>query len=69
MSGLFGGGDKPKVPEVKEIAVPVVNQDQVDRNTEDIVRRRKGTAATILTDPLSNNSTAGAVTGKTLLGS
>lgn len=68
MSGLFGG--KPKVqqaPQVKEIPVPVVNQEQVDRDTADIMRRRKGSAATVLTNA-DSGTTAGAVGTKTLLG-
>lgn len=68
MGGLFGGGPKvQQAPEVKEIKVPVVNQEQVDRDTADIMRRRKGTAATILTDA-DSGTTAGAVGTKALLG-
>lgn len=67
MSGLFS---KPKVqqaPEIKEVLVPTVNQEQVDRDTADILRRRKGSAATVLTSAASG-TTAGAVAGKQLLG-
>lgn len=71
MTGLFSA---PKVtqlppPTVQEVKVPVVEQAQVDRNTADIVRRRRGTAATIGTG--SEGTTAGAVSSvaaKALLG-
>ena len=68
MGGLFGGSPKvQQAPEVKEIKVPVVNQEQVDRDTSDIMRKRRGTAATILTNSESG-TTAGAVGSKALLG-
>lgn len=67
MGGLFS---KPKVqqaPEVKEVQVPVVNQEQVDRDTSDILKKRKGAAATVITSD-DTSTTAGAVAGKQLLG-
>jgi len=67
MGGLFGGGQKaPPPPTVTEIKVPVVDQTQVDRQTMDIMRRRKGAAATVGTG--SEGSTSGSVAAKTLLG-
>lgn len=68
MSGLFGGGQQkaPPPPTIQEVKVPVVDQTQVDRQTMDIMRRRKGTAATVGTG--SEGSTAGSVAAKTLLG-
>ncbi len=69
MGGLFGGSPQvQQAPEVQQVQTPVINQAQVDRDTSDIMRRRKGTAATILTDQASGGSTAGAVGGKSLLG-
>jgi hypothetical protein len=67
MGGLFSSPDVQKAPEVKEVQVPIVNQEQVDRNTSDIMRRRKGTGATI-TDAGSIGTTAGSVASKALLG-
>lgn len=68
MGGLFGG-DRPKPPPpptVTEVKVPVVDQTQVDRQSMDIMRRRKGTSATVGTG--SQGSTSGSVAAKTLLG-
>lgn len=65
MGGLFS---KPKVqaaPKVTEVATPVVNQDVIDRNTQDILRRRKGAAAT-MTGASNLGSTAGSVAGSSL---
>lgn len=67
MSGLFSKPKVQKAPEVKEVQVPVVNQQQVDRDTSDIMRRRKGSAATVITDK-DSGTTAGSVSGKALLG-
>jgi hypothetical protein len=68
MGGLFGGGQKaPPPPTIQEVKVPVVDQTQVDRQTADIMRRRRGANATIGTG--SQGSTAGSVAAKTLLGS
>lgn len=68
MSGIFGGGSAPTpAPTVTAVQTPIVNQEQVDRNTADIMRRRKGTAATVITGP-NSGTTAGSVAGNTLLG-
>lgn len=67
MGGLFG---KPKVqqaPTPVEIQQPVVNQEIVDREAADIMRRRQGTAGTV-TGAGSSGTTAGSVAAKTLLG-
>lgn len=53
-------------PTVTDVKAPVVNQELVNRQTADIMRRRKGAAATILTD--DGGSTSGSVAAKTLLG-
>lgn len=66
MSGLFSKPKVQKAPEVKDIQVPVVNQEQVDRDTADILRRRRGSAATVITSSASG-TTEGAV-GATKLG-
>ena len=64
MSGLFGSKPKPQpVPEA-----PKVNQEQVDRETTDVLSRRRGSAANILTGG-SGGSTSGSVAAKSLLGS
>lgn len=73
MSGMFGGDKKESLPPptVTEIKTPVVNQETVDRNTADIMRRRKGSAATVLTEGPSGTTmgtTAGSVASKSLLG-
>lgn len=63
MSGLFGGRPKPQpVPEA-----PKVNQEVVERQGSDIMRRRQGSAANILTSE-ATSSTSGSVAAKTLLG-
>jgi hypothetical protein len=67
MGGLFSSPQVQQAPAVTEVQVPVVNQEQVDRDTADIMRKRKGSAATVLTTP-DSGTTAGAVAGKTLLG-
>ena len=67
MGGIFS---KPKIqqaPEPVEIKVPVVNQEIVDRSAQDIMRRRKGTMAT-MTGAANLGTTAGSVASKTLLG-
>lgn len=66
MGGLFSKPKAPPAPTVTEIKVPVVNQEQVDRQTSDIMRRRKGAAATVGTG--SEGTTAGSVAVKSLLG-
>lgn len=70
MGGLFGGGSTPKVqeaPKPVEIKQAEVQQDVIDRNAEDIIRRRRGTAATV-TGAADIGTTAGSVASKTLLG-
>jgi len=69
MGGLFGGGQQkaPPPPTIQEVKVPVVDQTQVDRQTMDIMRRRRGSSATVGTG--STGSTAGSVAAKALLGS
>lgn len=68
MGGLFGGGSQRQAPAptVTEIKVPVVNQEQVDRQTSDIMRRRRGSMATVGTG--SSGTTSGSVAVKSLLG-
>lgn len=66
MSGLFS---KPKVqqaPAVTEVKAPIVQQETVDRSVSDIMRRRKGTAATVT--GAGSGTTEGSVAAKTLLG-
>ena len=67
MSGLFSSPKVQQAPAPVEIKVPVVNQEQVDRSASDIMRRRKGSQATI-TGAGDMGSTAGSVAAKTLLG-
>jgi len=45
----------------------VVQQEVVDRQAQDLMRRRQGSAATV-TGASSSGSTAGSVAAKTLLG-
>ena len=68
MSGLFGS-DPQQMPEPKVITPPTVNTETVDRNTSDTLRRRRGSAATVLTSTTGSNAgTGGSVASKTLLG-
>lgn len=67
MGGLFS---KPKImqaPTPVEIKAPVVNTEQLDRNAADVMRRRKGSQATI-TGAGEMGTTAGSVAAKSLLG-
>lgn len=66
MGGLFSKPKAPPPPVIQEVKVPVVDQTQVDRQTMDIMRRRRGAGATIGTG--SEGSTSGSVAGKALLG-
>ncbi len=68
MSGLFGSPKQQALPAptVTEVKTPVVNQDQVDRQTADLARRRRGSMANVGTG--STGTTAGAVAAKKLLG-
>jgi hypothetical protein len=64
MSGLF----KPKMPAMPApVPAPTVNQEIVDRNAADMMRRRRGSRATI-TGAAEMGSTAGSVATKDLLG-
>jgi hypothetical protein len=67
MSGLFGAPKVQQAPAVTEVKAPVVQQEIVDRSVADIMRRRKGSAATV-TGAGDMGSTAGSVAAKTLLG-
>ncbi len=64
MSGLFGS--KPPPPPAP-IPAPVVNQEIVDRNMADVLRRRRGSRATV-TGAEQLGTTAGSVATKDLLG-
>lgn len=72
MAGLFS---KPKTPQVTPAAPqPIVDQVQVDRNAADLLRRRRGRAATDLTSsqaPAAGSpvGTTGSVSATNLLGS
>lgn len=66
MGGLFS---KPKVqaaPQVTEIKQPVVNEEIVNRNAQDLARRRRGTGATLT--GAGEGTTSGSVAAKSLLG-
>lgn len=69
VGGLFGigGEQQQRAPEIQEVKQPTVNQEVVDRNAADIMRRRRGAAATVV-GASNQGSTAGAVASKTLLG-
>ena len=67
MGGLFSSPTVQQAPAPVEIKAPVINQEQVDRNTADIMRRRRGTLATV-TGAGGTGSTAGSVATKSLLG-
>lgn len=67
MGGLFSSPKVQQAPAPVEIKQPVVQQEVVDRQAADIMRRRRGTAATV-TGAGSTGSTAGSVAAKTLLG-
>lgn len=69
MGGLFS---KPKTPTVEAPApIPTVDQSFVDRQAGDLIRKRRGRAATDLTSAATGNvaGTTGAVATKSLLGS
>lgn len=67
MGGLFSKPKVQQMPAPTEVKVPVVNQEIVDRSTTDIMRRRKGAAATD-TGAASSGTTAGSVAAQQLLG-
>lgn len=64
MSGLFG---RKAPPPPEPVPAPVVNQEIVDRNAADVLRRRKGSRATV-TGADKLGTTAGSVASKDLLG-
>lgn len=64
MSGLF----RPKIPATPApVPTPVVDQSVVDRQAADVMRRRKGSAATV-TGAGELGTTSGSVAAKSLLG-
>jgi hypothetical protein len=70
MSGIF---NKPKMPPppapIEMPKTPVVDQVQVDRDRGDMMRRRKGRAATVLTAGAGGDAMGeGSVATKNLLG-
>ena len=67
MSGLFKSPKVQQAPTPVEIKAPVVNTEQVDRTAADIMRKRKGTQATV-TGAGDMGTTAGSVAAKSLLG-
>lgn len=67
MSGLFKSPKVQQAPTPVEIKAPVVNTEQVDRSAADIMRKRKGTQATV-TGASDLGTTAGSVAAKSLLG-
>lgn len=67
MGGIFSKPKVQQMPTPTEVKVPVVNQEIVDRSTADIMRRRRGAAATD-TGASKSGSTAGSVAAATLLG-
>lgn len=67
MSGLFKSPKVQQAPTPVEIKAPVVNSEQVDRSAADIMRKRKGTQATV-TGAGDLGTTAGSVAAKSLLG-
>ena len=67
MGGLFKKPQVVQAPAPVEIKAPVVNTEQVDRNAADVMRRRRGTQATV-TGAGDMGSTAGSVAAKSLLG-
>ena len=67
MSALFSKPKVPQAPTPVEIKAPVVNTEQVERTATDIMRRRRGTQATV-TGAGEIGTTAGSVAAKSLLG-
>lgn len=68
MSGIFS---KPKITPPAPIEMPQaarVDEQQLDRERGDIMRRRRGRAATVLGAGDAAKSVAGSVATKTLLG-
>lgn len=68
MGGMFSSPKVQKAPPVAApIEQPVVQQELVDRQAADIMRRRRGSAAT-RTGAADTGDTSGSVAAKTLLG-
>ena len=67
MGGLFKSPKVQQAPTPVEIKAPVVNQEQVDRTATDIMRRRRGTQATV-TGAGDMGTTSGSVAAASLLG-
>lgn len=67
MGGLFKTPKVQQAPTPVEIKAPVVNTEQVERTATDIMRRRRGTQATV-TGAGEIGTTAGSVAAKSLLG-
>jgi hypothetical protein len=68
MSGVFSKPKMPKPPAPIEMpSTPVVDQGQIDRDRADMLKRRRGRAATVLTDS-AGGMAANSVATKNLLG-
>lgn len=67
MGGLFKSPKVQQAPTPVEIKAPIVNTEQVERTTSDIMRRRRGTQATV-TGAGDMGTTTGSVAFKSLLG-
>ena len=67
MGGLFKAPKVQQAPTPVEVKAPVVNQEQVDRTASDVMRRRRGSQAT-LTGAGDMGSTSGSVASNSLLG-
>jgi hypothetical protein len=68
MGGIFSKPSAPPPPPPIEMPkTPTVDQVQVDRDRADMMRRRRGRAATVLTDG-SGGMDEGSVASKNLLG-
>jgi hypothetical protein len=66
MSGLFGGSTPTPPKPIEMPAQPKVDQAVIDREAGDMMRRRRGRAATVLNT--GGDVPAGSVATKTLLG-
>lgn len=69
MGGIFSGPKAPPPPAPIEMPkTPVVDQTIIDRDQADVMRRRRGRAATMLTGSEGGMVSSGNVAAKTLLG-
>jgi hypothetical protein len=70
MSGIFSSPKTPPPPKPVEMpSTPVVDQLQVDRDQSDMLKRRRGRAATVLSTGGADAGVApGSVATKSLLG-